>query len=135
MKSINLKKVRASIGRSAVIARKWFEEKSFEILKKEFDKHGSLKLKDKRTGAVYAYFSKSNEVLYVGETGGGVKERTHFQTSRHTNAKWWGKWTHMRFLQVPIRTDRLVLELFLILDYQPTYNKKPGPRHVKQFFS
>ena len=85
-------------------------------------------LGDSGQGAVYAYFAANESALYVGETKRRIKQRMHDQTSPHKDALWWNSWTTVRFLQVSDRTDRLALELLLILALKPAFNSKPGPR-------
>ena len=92
-------------------------------------------LGDSGRGAVYAYFASDGSALYVGETGRPIKHRMHDQTSPHKDAEWWSIWTTVRFLQVPHRTDRLSLELLLILALKPTFNSKPGSREFAAMFS
>lgn len=132
MKSTNLQKVRIKIGQSASLAREWFESETEKITRDEYKNKGGLG--DKKTGSVYVYYKQINEVLYVGETGGGVKERTHFPTARHITTDWWDQWKYLRFLPISNQTDRLILELLLILAYKPRYNKKPGTRPIEKLF-
>lgn len=114
-------------------AADWFNISSYAITRDEYNKPGSFTGKDSKNGAVYVYF-RNKTALYIGETGRGVKERTHFKTSRHTDTEWWGEWNHMKFLPVADRTDRLLLELLLILSYAPKHNQKPGPRKFSILF-
>ncbi len=129
----SLEELKNYIGTTADVARKWFEQESPEIKKRQFKQKGGLN--DKKKGAVYVYFDKNRQVLYVGETGGGVKERTHFKTARHTETEWWPKWQRVRFMSMVDRTSRLTLEMLLILAYQPPYNKKPEARKIEELFS
>jgi excinuclease UvrABC nuclease subunit len=112
----------------------WFNDKAVHLSSGEFHKHGSLSQLDNKNGSVYVYLKKG-KALYVGETGGGVKERTHFQTSRHTDTQWWSNWDLIQFLPVTNRTDRLLLELLLILALAPKYNQKPGARKFNQIIT
>jgi hypothetical protein len=102
--------------------------------KRTLDEWNQRKLKDSKKGSVYVYFDANLNALYVGETGGGIKARSNFITSKHRNATWWKRWKHIYFLPCSDRTDRLTLELLLILSYQPKGNTKPGPRLIKKMF-
>ncbi|PMZ05651.1 hypothetical protein C1Y08_27950 [Pseudomonas sp. FW306-02-F02-AA] len=93
------------------------------------------KLGDNGTGAVYAYFDKEGQALYVGVTGRTIKMRQHDQTSPHKKTTWWDRWETVRFIQISSETDRLTLELLLILALKPPHNSKPGPRDFAAMFS
>ncbi|WP_153067417.1 hypothetical protein [Steroidobacter cummioxidans] len=92
------------------------------------------KLADAGAGAVYAYFAEDGTALYVGEAGRPIKRRMHDKTSPHKSTAWWDSWTSVRFMQITDRTDRLTLELLLILALRPTFNSKPGPRDFAKMF-
>lgn len=91
-------------------------------------------LDDAGTGAVYAYLAADGTALYVGEASRPIKRRMHDQTSPHKNTPWWDSWTNVRLLSVTNRTDRLALELLLILTLQPAYNSKPAARDFAAMF-
>ena len=132
MKTGELQKLQRTTSRTATSAKVWFEAESELVKKAQFKTTGGLK--DAGTGAVYVYFRNKN-VEYVGETSRKVKARMHDVTSPHKKAKWWPTWTHMRFLQISNRTDRLTLELLLVLGYLPKYNEKPGARSADELFA
>lgn len=92
-------------------------------------------LKDLKSGSVYVYFDSNDKALYVGETGGGIKARSRFPTSDHRKTTWWQEWRSLYFLPCSDRTDRLTLELLLVLSYQPKGNTKPGSRLISKMFS
>lgn len=92
------------------------------------------KLGDPGTGAVYAYFSQDGTPLYAGEASRPIKRRMHDQKSPHKVARWWSLWHTVRLLPVVDRTDRLTLELLLILALNPQFNVKPGQRQLSQMF-
>lgn len=93
------------------------------------------KLGDNGKGAVYVYFAASGEALYVGEASRPIKRQMHDQTSPHTTTAWWAAWGNVRFLQVNNRTDRLTLELLLILALKPVFDSKPGAREFGGMFA
>ena len=58
-------------------------------------------------------------------------------TMKHPRLKdtvWWKSWKTVRFLQVQNETDRLTLELHLILALKPPHNSKPGSREFGSMF-
>jgi hypothetical protein len=122
--------LRKSIGVSANKARLWFKSRTQLKSREQFKTKGGLD--DTRRGAVYVYFHSDGHALYVGQTGGGVKARIHFQTAAHEKTQWWRQWTTMRFAQLKDEIDRLVLELLLILAYKPEFNKKPGAKNLDE---
>ena len=124
--------VRESLKESAIAAMDWFLLDS--TLKDREAYFAKGKLGDIGTGAVYVYFDKNKTPLYVGEAGRPIKRRMHDQTSPHKNKDWWKSWTTVRFLQIPNQTDRLTLELLLILSLNPSFNSKPGPRMFADMF-
>ena len=126
-------RLKSSLHQSSSSARAYFEAGTKKITKATYAQKGGLG--DKKGGAVYVYFDSDDRALYVGETGGGVKERTHIATSKHTDKEWWKKWQYVRYFPTTNRTDRLVLELLLILAYEPLYNVKPGQRSIDELFS
>lgn len=79
-------------------------------------------------------FAKNGNPLYVGEASCPIKRRLHDQTSPHKNARCWESWETVRLLPVADRTDRLALELLLVLAFNPQFNAKPGQRQVSQMF-
>jgi hypothetical protein len=124
--------VRKSLGKATSDARRWFNAASTPKDRGIYFAHG--KLGDNGKGAVYAYFDKDQETLYVGQAGRAIKRRMHDELSKHKLAKWWKSWETVRFVQLEDRTDRLTLELLLILALKPKYNSKPGAREISQMF-
>lgn len=124
--------LRESLAQASSNAKDLFFDKAKLKTRKQYFAKG--KLGDDGNGAVYAYFDRNGQALYVGEAGRPIKRRMHDQTSPHKEAKWWRSWESIRFLQVHDRTDRLALELLLILALRPTHNSKPGPRDISQMF-
>lgn len=124
--------VKNSLSKSSSDARDWFLTSTSPKSRNDFFAKG--KIGDDGLGSVYAYFNKENEALYVGETSRSIKSRMHDQTSPHKSTVWWESWENVRFLKMKNRTDRLVLELLLILSLQPKHNFKPGPRNFSDMF-
>lgn len=121
-----------SLSKASSDARDWFLISTSP--KSRIDFFAKRKIGDDGSGAVYAYFDKENEALYVGETSRPIKSRMHDQTSPHKSTVWWESWESVRFLQMKNRTDRLILELLLIIELQPKHNFKPGPRNFSDMF-
>jgi hypothetical protein len=132
VKPLRTQTLRKSLAVTAAMARKWFEERATLKTAEQFKARGGLG--DKHMGAVYVYFDAQGRALYVGETGGGVKARTHFPTSPHKNQPWWKRWTHIRFVAMPDAADRLTLESLLIAIYEPSENKKPRAKRIGRLF-
>lgn len=128
-----LEKTRQSLGQASGDAKNWFESAALKRTRSEFLARG--KLGDDGSGAVYAYFAQDGSALYVGEAGRPIKRRMHDQTSPHAKRDWWPEWQTVRFLQVPNRTDRIVLELLLILALRPKFNTKPASRELDLMFA
>lgn len=129
---MSAQKLRESLAYASSNAKTlFFDQAKFKSREQYLAKGG---LGDDGNGAVYAYFDRNGRALYVGETSRPVKRRMHDQTSPHKKAKWWESWESIRFLQVRDQTDRLALELLLILSLCPTNNSKPRPRDVSQMF-
>ena len=128
--AISTETLRKSIGVSVDQAEMWFESRTQLKSREQFKTKGGLD--DRGDGAVYAYFNSDGHALYVGQTGGSVKARIHFQTAAHKRTRWWSQWTTMRFMQLKDKMDRLVLELLLILAYTPKFNKKPGAKNLDE---
>jgi len=128
-----IEKTLRSLGEAAKDAKDWFESASRKRTRDEFFARG--KVGDDGSGAVYAYFDKGGTALYVGEAGRPIKRRMHDVTSPHAKRDWWTDWTTIRFLQVPDRTDRIVLELLLILAFHPKFNAKPASRELSLMFA
>ncbi|MDD5273522.1 MAG: GIY-YIG nuclease family protein [Methylovulum sp.] len=127
------KTLRESIKSSTDLAKIWFESKTTAKDRETFEAKG--KLGDTNEGSVYVYYEQNGSALYVGQTSNGIKTRLHHQTSAHKTKLWWTNWTTMRFVQLPDETDRLVLELMLILAYSPRYNIKPKAKNLDTLFS
>lgn len=125
--------VRESLSRAAADANEWFSSAASESGREDFLARG--KLIDDGSGAVYAYFDGDGLALYVGEAGRPIKKRMHDKTSPHKTAQWWELWTSVRYLQIQDRTDRLALELLLILSLKPKFNLKPGVREFEAMFA
>lgn len=121
-----------SLSSSADAARAWFMAETSAKSRDDYFAKG--KLGDPGNGAVYAYFCKDGKPLYVGEAGRPIKRRMHDQTSPHKNGQWWKSWETVRLLPVGDRTDRLTLELLLVLAFNPQFNVKPGQRQLHQMF-
>ena len=124
--------VRSSLQKPSADAEAFFRSKATSKDRDAFFAKG--KLGDNGTGAVYAYFDEAGNALYVGEAGRPIKRRMHDQTSPHKDKVWWELWRTVRFLQMQDRTDRLTLELLLILALKPKFNSKPGPREFAAMF-
>jgi len=124
--------LRSSLEKASADAKHFFWSKTSEKDRAAFFARG--KLGDDGTGAVYAYFDEVGNALYVGEAGRPIKRRMHDQTSPHKEKLWWETWKTVRFLQVRDRTDRLTLELLLILALKPEFNSKPGARTFATMF-
>ena len=106
--------------------KRWFLSRACGHSPDDWNTRGGLN--DSRRGAVYAFFGRTGSTLYIGQTGASLKERANYETSRHYDTVWWNKWTKLRFLNIDDETDRLALELLLILSLAPKYNVKPGSR-------
>lgn len=120
--------VRQNVGSAAASARVWFEDRTVQIGRNQFERKGGLN--DSGTGSVYAYFTVEGKAIYVGQTGRFVKARLNDETSPHKKSQWWPSWSHMRFVQLSDGMDRLVLEFLLILAYSPTANSKPKAKSI-----
>lgn len=124
--------VKASLSAAAANARAWFESESKAISAPDFGKR-SEKGKAPKC-AVYVYYGPAG-ALYVGHTKRGLKARLYDQTSPHAKKPWWPQWKTVRYLPIKEETDRLVLEMMLVLAYQPPYNHKPAGKHVDELFA
>jgi len=111
---------------TATKAKRWFVAKACARSTADWERRGGLG--DSGNGAVYAFFDRSERALYVGQTGASLKERANYETSCHYDTIWWKRWTMLRFLNAHVETDRLALELLLILALAPKYNVKPQSR-------
>lgn len=100
--------------------------------REQWDAKGQLG--DQGNGAVYVFFDAHDRAIYVGESGRTIKSRQHDETSPHKRAPWWPSWTKVGFVPVSDRTDRLTLELLLILGLSPEANEKPGSREINAMF-
>ena len=123
---------RQSLRNAARDAKDWFWSKSTEKTRTEYFAKG--KLGDDGSGAVYIYLADNQSALYIGEAGRPIKKRMHDKESPHKCAGWWKRWKTVRFVQMRNRTDRLTLELLLILACKPLHNRKPGPRDYDEMF-
>ncbi|MDD5261473.1 MAG: hypothetical protein PHD76_06445 [Methylacidiphilales bacterium] len=118
-------------------AKMWFLRSTEAKSRSDF--RTAKKLGDNGSGAVYVFFSKDKalkalKALYVGQSRRHFKRRLYDQTSPHKKKKWWRKWDEVRFMQVQHQTDRIVLELLLILALQPEFNLNPAKRMVNKMF-
>ena len=129
----NVTSVRATLRQAGDAASKWFFNGTTPLDRSVYFERG--KLGDDGSGAVYAYFDERADALYVGQTGRKIKERQHDETSPHKDTEWWDHWRTVRFLQMENETDRLTLELMLILSLQPIYNASPGRREWDAMFA
>ncbi|MGA7540698.1 MAG: hypothetical protein WBW93_18220 [Steroidobacteraceae bacterium] len=113
----------ADLYATAEKAKRWFLGRACSRSHGDWDRRGGLS--DSRHGAVYVFFDRNGNALYVGQTGASLKERANYETSRHYDTVWWNKWTTLRFLNIGGETDRLALELLLILSLAPNHNVTP----------
>src|SRR6266480_3228427 len=100
---------RKSLKTASERAKLYFDYRAEKRVRTDWDIKGALK--DLKKGSVYVYFDARNRALYIGQTGGGVKQRVHFVTSDHRKTTWWKKWKYLYFLPCLNCTDRLTLEL------------------------
>jgi hypothetical protein len=124
--------LRRSLEQAAIDAKELFFAATTPKSRVEYFAKGQLG--DRGSGAVYAYFAVDGAALYVGEASRPIKRRMHDQTSPHKNAAWWQSWTTVRLLGVTDRTDRLAMELLLILVLKPAFNSKPAAREFAAMF-
>lgn len=122
-----------SLYAAADAATDWFRSVATNKTPTEWKKRGGLD--DAGTGAVYAFFGAHDGALYVGQTSTSLKQRALYPTSRHYDALWWKNWRTVRFLNITDETDRLSLELLLILGLLPKHNKKPSARAMNDMLS
>lgn len=127
-----IEKLKKRLSLSALTAKRWFMEESSEKSRKDYFSVGMLG--DPGTGAVYVYFDKDGCALYVGESGRPIKRRMHDEKSPHKKAPWWSEWHTVRLLPQTHRTDRIALEMLLVLAFQPAHNTKPGKRDICEMF-
>jgi hypothetical protein len=113
----------AALYGTAKKAKRWFLASARNRSPSDWSKRGGLG--DSGDGAVYAFFASNGITLYVGQTGTSLKARANYETSCHYDTVWWKKWTALRFLNIDVETDRLALELLLILSLAPKHNLKP----------
>jgi len=125
-------KFNEGLAATAQSASEWFIESSIKKSREDYESRG--KLGDNGEGAVYAYIGRNNKIIYIGETSRNIKARQHDQKSPHKKQKWWKDWSEIRFLEVCDRTDRITLELLLILYLNPRENTKPGYRKISNMF-
>jgi hypothetical protein len=111
---------------AAETTRRWFMANTKPRSPADWDARGALQ--DWGQGVVYAFFGTNEKALYVGETGRRIKERSHAVTHPYRSQPWWNEWVALRLAPMTYRTDRLAIELLLILALAPTHNKKPGSR-------
>jgi hypothetical protein len=125
------RKVRSSLRKAIQDAEAWFYVTATDLPRDSFEKRGGDKGTKK---VVYVCCGAEGRALYVGESSLKLKDRARVKTSRHLDAPWWRRWRTVRYLRIDDKTDRLMLEIFLILAMKPAYNSKPGPRDLKQMF-
>ena len=126
-----LLKLQGSLEITCSVAAEWFMSASIVKSRENYFSRGGLG--DKGTGAVYMYI-KEKDVIYIGETGRTIKSRQHDERSPHKDKIWWEEWSEVRFLQIPNRTDRIILESLLILHMKPRVNTKPSYRAIEDMF-
>lgn len=114
-------------------ARAWFEAKSPALHRPEFEQRS--KKGESPKCAVYVYYGDDGTALYVGQSKRRIKLRLHDQISPHRLKAWWASWATVRHLTLQDETDRLVLELMLILAYAPPHNRKPAGKDVAALFA
>lgn len=129
---MQLIEVKASLDKAVTNAQKWFESASTEITANDFKKRSESGKAPKC--AVYVYYGPDG-ALYVGHTKRGLKARLYDQTSPHAKKPWWTKWLTVRYLPIGEETDRLVLEMMLVLAYKPSHNFKPAGKLVGDLFA
>lgn len=120
---MHVAKLRRSLDETAGIARDWFEDTARIITRTDFERRSPVGTAPKC--GVYVYFAEDGSALYAGQSKRRIKLRLHDQTSPHSRKRWWDSWSTIRFLPIAEETDRLVLELLLIIAYAPPYNSKP----------
>ena len=116
---------------SVEAAKKWFNKNCTEKGRDIYFQHG--KLGDKGIGAVYVYLC-NDQAVYIGEASRRIKARMHDQTSPHKKKMWWDSWDKVKFVNISNQTDRLTLELLLIIGLSPAENIKPAPRDLDSMF-
>lgn len=124
---------KASLVQVSVDAREWFEKSSLSLTRSEFETR-SAKGYGPST-AVYVYYGSDGGALYVGQSGRAIKARLYDATSPHAKTPWWPEWTSMRHLKLPDETERLVLELILIIAYAPPHNTRPAGKRASDLFA
>ena len=117
--------------KAVAASEKWFSENATVKNRDEYFQRG--KLGDTGIGAVYVY-CQNEKAVYVGEASRPIKRRMHDQTSPHKKKPWWDSWDKVQFVNMANQTDRLTLELHLILGLQPTENIKPCARNIDEMF-
>ena len=129
MKVDNLK---SSIKSCTSNALKWFYENATTKSQAEWSARNALQ--DNGKGAVYAFLNRRNACLYIGQTTQKLKSRANVNSSNHYQSDW-EKWTTLKFVNVPNKTDQIVLEMLLILELSPQYNVKPAARNIDDILS
>lgn len=114
-------------------AKDWFEHDANEIPRRDFEPRSAAGTSPKC--GVYVYVGADGSALYVGQSKRRIKLRLHDQTSPHARKPWWASWSQVRFLPIACETDRLVLELLLIVAYAPPHNRKPAGIPVAALFA
>jgi len=129
---MNTEIFRQAINSTSSVAHDWFSERAIKKTKKDWGLRNALE--DQASGAVYAFFGKDGNCLYVGQTTQKLKVRALAQTSRHYKTDWWEKWSTLKFINISDKTDQLVLEMLLIIALEPEYNIKPACRKINQMY-
>ena len=124
--------LREAINSASSVARDWFTKHATIKTKEDWGARNGLQ--DHANGAVYAFFSEDGCCLYVGQTTQKLKVRALAQTARHDRTDWWDKWTSLKFINISDKTDQLVLEMLLIIAFEPEYNVKPASRKINEMF-
>ncbi len=136
------RELRRTLRDTTEVAWDWFVANALEKTPADWSTPGGLE--DTGAGAVYSFFDADDYALYVGQTGAAITTRANYETSRHYDAPWWKLWNPaersrrrpgtLMFVNLPDETDRLTLELLLILSLRPCYNKKPRARNIGEMF-
>ena len=120
-----------SVVTASETAKALFEQERVSI--DSFRKRGSFALRLR--GGVYVVEDAAG-VLYVGQTGRTLNARFFWTiTDNHASKAWFERAQKLWFMPLSNATDRLLLELLLIVAYQPIFNKKPASRPIDLFGS
>ncbi|MEE9343116.1 MAG: GIY-YIG nuclease family protein [Gammaproteobacteria bacterium] len=132
MKKLDQNKVRDSLRVASKDAKKWFLDKSISSPRSDWKKVSCI-AKNIRN-IVYAFFDEAGSCIYVGVSKVELKKRIHYKTSPHAKKPWWRKWKTVNVLEISNASDRLFLEMLLIISLMPSENMKPAGRNIKDVF-